>query len=359
MALPGPGPSLSMSQIGTEFGDSQPHSLTEFYRGGPLVSNYPPAGGANAGVPTQTAPPAFNTIAIGNFYGANNRNVITVTITASTSNYNAFANRGANYFAGKTDITYVINPGVTISSGSTAAAFTVPSEFSPTDTVTIINRGIVIGRGGNGGAGGQSSTGTFPGPASHLPGGGGSGGSPAITVSRATLIDNSLGNLWGGGGGGGGGGGARANASPRPGRPPGTNPATFSGGGGGGGGRGIGTAGAGGVAPAPGAATNTRTGTAGTAGTLTANGGGGLATATSSGNTCRGGPGGAGGGAGAAGAAGFGSPATVPAPLAPNPFSPAGATTGGGGGAAGNYIVGNPSVTFIGPGVGSRLGGVA
>lgn len=356
MALPGPGPSLSMNDIGVEFGDSQPHSLSEFYRGGPLVSNYPPAGGANAGVPLiSPTPGVFPTIAIGNFYGANNRNVITVTITGSTTNYNAYANRSASYFPGKTDITYVINPGVIISSPSTgSAAFSVPSEFAAGDTVTIINNGTIVGAGGAGGAGGTSPA---PTAAGYAGGGGGSGG-PALSVSRAVRVNNSGGSLLGGGGGGGGGSGAQANSSVRPARPPVTNPATFSGGGGGGGGYGGGSAGAGGATPAPGAATNTRAGTAGTVGTTTSAGTGGTATATSSGNTCRGGLGGNGGGAGSAGTAGTGAPATVPAPLAPNPFSPAVTTTGGGAGGAGNYISGNPSVTWIGPSTGTRLGGV-
>jgi hypothetical protein len=48
MALPGPGPSLSVDDIGVEFGDTRPHALNEFYRGGSLVSNYP----ANNPVPT-------------------------------------------------------------------------------------------------------------------------------------------------------------------------------------------------------------------------------------------------------------------------------------------------------------------
>jgi hypothetical protein len=329
MALPGPGPSLSMDQIGVEFGDSRPHALNEFYRGGPLVSDYP----ANAGVPTA------NQIAIGNFYGTNNRNVINVTITGSTSNYNAWDNRQPTYFPGKTDITFTVNPGVVISSGSTAAAFAVPNQFNASDTVRIVNNGTIIGRGGNGGNGGDGNPG---GVGNGSPAG---GGSTALQIARPTTITNN-GNLWGGGGGGGGGGGARVNSSFFGGDGTYTFPSFTnggcSGGGGGGGGRGIANAGGGGNAFGP---FNTAGGAPGGGSDVNNAGGGGAGGSTSgAGGWSRGGDGGAGGGAGANGGGGQNT-------VSSNDFS-----AGGGGGGAGAYIVGNPFATF--PATGSRLGNV-
>lgn len=331
MALPGPGPSLSLDNIGQEFNDTRPHAINEFYRGGPLVGNYP----ANAGVPTA------DQIAIGNFYNANNRNVYTVSITTSQFNYNAYNNRGPQYFAGKSDITYSISPGVVISSpGSTAAAFIVPNQFNPGDTVTIVNNGTIIGRGGNGGVGGPST------PTTAANGGSGVGGSTALQVARPVTVQNNA-NIWGGGGGGGGGGAARSNSSFFPGDGTYTFPSfsngAVAGGGGGGGGRGVGNAGAGGTANGP---FLTSAGTAGTAGTVPAPGGGGAGgSRAGAGGTATGGTGGAGGGAGATGS-----------PGSPAPSGPAARANGGSAGSAGAYINGNPFVTWTANG--SRLGGV-
>jgi hypothetical protein len=330
MALPGPGPALSLDNIGIEFNDTRPHSINEFYRGGTLVGNYP----ANAGVPTA------DQIAIGNFYNANNRNIINVTITGSTANYNAFANRQPTYFAGKTDLTFTINPGVVISSGSTAAAFTVPSEFNAGDTVRIVNNGTIIGRGGNGAQGGNA----FPGGLENGQTGG--GGSTALSIGRPTTITNN-GNLWGGGGGGGGGGAALVNSSFVAGNGSYTFPSFTnggcSGGGGGGGGRGIANGGFQGQAFGP---FNAAPGAPGGGSDVNNAGGGGAGGSTSgAGGWSRGGDGGAGGGAGAGGAGGGNT-------ISSNFFA-----AGGGGGGAGAYLNGNPLVTWTA--FGSRLGNVS
>ena len=58
MALPNSGP-LSLSSIQGEFGGSNPISLSEYYRGGPLVASLP-----------NTSPiPSSGAIAVSNFYG--------------------------------------------------------------------------------------------------------------------------------------------------------------------------------------------------------------------------------------------------------------------------------------------------
>lgn len=63
MALPNPGVSLSLSQIQTEFGGTNPASLNEYYAGGAYV----PAGttGYYGAIPT-----SGNPIGIRNFYGS-------------------------------------------------------------------------------------------------------------------------------------------------------------------------------------------------------------------------------------------------------------------------------------------------
>lgn len=293
MPIPGPGVAISMTTIATEFGGTVPHSLSEYYRGGGLVPNTP----TNAAIPTS------GQIAMGNFYGSANRSQIALTIAANTYNYDVYTNRGPTYVAGASDITVTVNPGVIV--GSTANptyAMLVPSAFNPGDTVTIVNNGVIQGRGGNGGNG-SPSPGTAP--------AGASGGS-ALYVNRPTIVTNN-GTIAGGGGGGGGGGGSGP-------MPPAKNPNT-NGGGGGGGGAGFdgGTGGSGALS-----------GGTGSPGTSPAGGSGGGPGGPSAGG------GGPGGGRGAAGTAG---------------------TFGGSGGGAGNYIVGNPFVTW--PATGTRQGGVA
>jgi hypothetical protein len=320
MPIPGPGTAISMTTIATEFGGTVPHSLSEYYRGGGLVPNTP----GNSAIPTS------GQIAMGNFYGSANRNVIDLFISANTYNYDVYTNRSPLYSAGNTDLTLTIDPGVTVGSTSTpASALLVPNAFNPGDTVTIINNGIIQGMGGGGGNGSSST------PVTGSPGG---GGGNAVLLQRPTTITNN-GTLAGGGGGGGGGGSARAISG-----------ATYVGlGGGGGGGAGF-NGGAGGAGGGPAATPTTTAGTPGNSGTSPAGGSGGSGgTAPFSGvpkSSVVGGPGGAGGGRGASGSAGVnGSTSGLPAPSW---------SFGGSAGAAGSYINGSSFATF--PVTGSRLG---
>ena len=146
MAIPGSGP-IKISELATEFGDTTPNSMSEYYRGGSLVPDSP----TNSGVPASGA------IALEDFYGAQNRVALALTISSSTQNYDVFtqANASPSYSAGSSDITLTVNPGVVVGSSSTGTyALQVPSGFTSGDTVTVVNGGTIIGRGGNGGSGG-------------------------------------------------------------------------------------------------------------------------------------------------------------------------------------------------------------
>ena len=294
MAIPGPGPSISMTTLDTEFGGG--FALSSYYRGGSFVPDTP----TNAAIPTS------GTIALGNFYGSSKR--IAISLTASGNNYDVYTNRGPTYSSGVSDLTVTV-PGTVGSANTASYALLVPSSFSPTDTVTIINNGLIQGAGGAGGAGSGAIAGN---------GAPGSVGGNAIYVNRPTTITNNTTIAAGGGGGGGGGAGQVL------------FPSQTGAGGGGGGGAGT-VGGAGGAAgTGPGGALP------GSAGTSPAGGGGGAAPGI-------GGAGGAGGGRGAAGTAGSaGSPPTRGV---------------GSGGATGSYIVGNPFVTW--PATGTRQGNVS
>jgi len=251
--------------------------------------------------------------------GGGGKTVINLSISSPAYNYDVYTNRGPTYVAGTSEITVTIAPGVTVGSTSTGTyAFSVPSAFNPGDTVTVINQGVIQGRGGDGG-----SAATVPGPGNGQPGG---TGGAAVFINRPTTITNN-GTLAGGGGGGGAGAGAQPDSG-------------FQiGGGGGGGGAGFngGSGGSGrgnpGISPPfPAQPGNPGTSPAG------GSGGSGVTVPLGPPNETSG-TGGAGGGRGASGSSG-------------QPKQ--GVFSGGGGGGAGAYIVGQPFVTY--PAVGTRQG---
>ena len=188
MAIPSAGSSLAFSAIQTEFGGSNPISLSEYYAGG---YNVPSGTSGDAG-----SIPSSGTIAVSQFYGSTNRVAIALTISSTTQSYNIFSNRGGTYSAGISDVTLTVQAIV----GSTgASAIDTGNQWTSGDTVKIINNSQIVGRGGAGGAGGGQ----------NAQGGAGSAGQPAIVLGINTTIQNNGGNIRGGGGGGGGGKGAQ------------------------------------------------------------------------------------------------------------------------------------------------------
>jgi hypothetical protein len=297
MALPVSGP-LSLSQIQTEFGGSNPISMSEYYRGGAYVTTN------NTNVPTS------GTIKISDFYNAVKQFAFTIS-----SNYSSPQNlRSLALAAGWNgdDPVLATNTAIISSNTTGTAALTINGSFPR--GVIFVNNGTVVGMGGVGGLGG-GDLGYAPGP---QPGG---AGGTAISVSTAVSINNGSGTIAGGGGGGGG--GAQGGAG-----------GVLGGGGGGGGGRtGLTNSGAGGGGSArvPGGA--------GSQGTYSSAGGGGGA-----GRPPYGGAGGTGGGWGSAGSNG--------AIGIDPPYQSSGA-----GGAAGNAITGNSNITWIA--TGTRLGPIS
>jgi hypothetical protein len=286
MALPSSGP-LSLSQIQTEFGGSNPISMSEYYRGGAYVTTN------NTNVPTS------GTIKISDFYNAARQFSFTIS-----SNYSSPQNlRSLALAAGwnGSDPVLATNTAIISSDTTGTAALTINGSFP--GGVILINNGTVVGMGGAGGAGGGQSSGAVS----------GSAGGTALSVSVAVSINNTSGTFAGGGGGGGGGSAGGSGG-------------VLGGGGGGGGGRtGLtnSAAGAGGSAREPGGA--------GSAGTYSAAGGGGNRARSQGGN------GGSGGDWGSVGVNGV---------LGTDPFH----QNFGVGGAAGNAITGNSNITWIATG---------
>jgi hypothetical protein len=172
------------------------------------------------------------------------------TIAATTTNYNLYSAARAAGWDGVAPLnaTVTINSGVYVGGSTTGSyAFATGSGFPAQTTLKLVNNGVIVGKGGDGGSWGY---------------GGGNGG-PALLAQYPIQVTNN-GTIAGGGGGGGG-----------------SNRATVSnvlaGGAGGGGGQGYGTS-AGGAADPAYSGVQYPQGTAGYNGNITTPGLGGTGT---------------------------------------------------------------------------------
>jgi hypothetical protein len=179
MAVPSSGV-LKISDIATEFQDTVPYKLSKYYRGSALVPN----SSQNANVPTSGA------IKLGNFYGAVRRVTATQTFATNTTQTTLNVSALSGYVAGITDITITVNNGVYVYSTDTATSALTITGAAAGDTVTLVNNGFIIGKGGNGVASGISNP-----PINGLPGG------PAMSLGfNINITNNSY--IAGGGGSG-------------------------------------------------------------------------------------------------------------------------------------------------------------
>jgi hypothetical protein len=184
MALPTSGP-LTLANIQTEFGGTNPISLSEYYAGGGLV----PAGTSG----TYGAVPSSGTISIQNFYGTQNRVALSVTYASSTANASLNLSGISGYIAGISDITVTVNSGVYLYATSTGSAGLGISGGTTGDTLTIVNNGFIIGQGGNG---------YYARPSVIQA----TSGGPALSIPINATINNTNGSAYIAGGGGGGAG---------------------------------------------------------------------------------------------------------------------------------------------------------
>ena len=189
MALPSSG-TLSLGQIQTEFGGTNPIGMSEYYRGGAFVTS------------NNTSVPTSGTISINNFYGAVKQFAFTISASyTSVQNLRTLAVaagwNGSDPVLATISASAVLQgvPGVAANytPGPGGDALIINGSFP--SGVGLINNGIIIGGGGAGGYAPRGGTGQ--------PGGAGGRG---IVVSIAVTITNN--NVIGGGGGGGGGGGS-------------------------------------------------------------------------------------------------------------------------------------------------------
>ena len=170
MALQGSG-QISLANIQTEFGGSNPISLSEYYRNGAYVTSN------NTGVPTSGA------ISLSQFYGTTAQFSFTISSNYSTPQNLATLATAAGWDGN--DYLVVTNSAIISSNTTSTAALTINGSFP--NGVLLINNGTIVGMGGRGGWAGSNNA---------------EAGGNAILVSSAVSINNASGTIAGGGGGG-------------------------------------------------------------------------------------------------------------------------------------------------------------
>jgi hypothetical protein len=134
-----------------------------------------------AAVRTLAGVPSGAIIMPTNFYGKSNRVSVSSTYTTSTSNASLNLSGIGGYSAGKTDITVTVNASVYLWASTTANYGLTLTGSATGDTVTVVNNGYIMGRGGQGGqtgGDGHGAAGAAGGPAMNIAGVGVSCSSP-------------------------------------------------------------------------------------------------------------------------------------------------------------------------------------
>ena len=171
MALQGSG-QISLANLQTEFGGSNPISLSEYYRNGAYVTSN------NTGVPTS------GVISLSQFYGTTAQ--FSFTISSNYSTPQDLRTLAINAGWDQTDYLVVTNNAIISSNTTASPALTISGSFP--NGLLFINNHYVVGMGGKG-----ANSDTV-----------GSAGGNALAVGSYITIQNN-GTIAGGGGGGGAG----------------------------------------------------------------------------------------------------------------------------------------------------------
>ena len=154
---------IKISDIITEFGGSEPHALSEYYRDGGEV------GGGSPNVPTS------GQLKISDFYGATD--VIVETASDNETDRSLSSIFGSNWTSSvpkKYSVPSSVNLGATATN-----TYAITAESGMGGTLIIEIAGTVTGRGGNGGNGGHYAHSNRDGGNGS---GGGAGGAEGATV---------------------------------------------------------------------------------------------------------------------------------------------------------------------------------
>jgi hypothetical protein len=171
MALPASG-AISLGNIQTEFGGSNPIGINEYYRNGAYVT------------PNNTSVPTSGTITLSNFYGGVKQFEYTISSSIQQHTINSTWLTGVGW-DGTAPVIINIGAGVYIWSDNVSIGGLIIAT-----PLTLNNYGYIIGRGGNGANGGGNY--------------GQAGGPALVSITSGITINNMSGAFIAGGGGGGG-----------------------------------------------------------------------------------------------------------------------------------------------------------
>lgn len=137
MPLPSTGP-LSLEDIRLEFGGSAPVSLSQYYRGGPLVPDI----AQNVGIPTS------GTISVGNFYGAAFADLVPNSVDWANINMNPVGSTWfpvsgfAEYFTNSNQTISSISQNITLGIDISSASFTLEQGQINADLQISLERSL-------------------------------------------------------------------------------------------------------------------------------------------------------------------------------------------------------------------------
>lgn len=175
MTLPSSG-AISLSQVNTELGYSSTATIS-----------------LNDSAVRSLAGVSSGTISMSNLYGKSSRVSISYTFTSSTADASLNVTSISGYVAGKSNITITVNGGVYLYATSTSNAGLTLSGGQSGDTITLVNYGYIMGKGGD-----------SPSSAGHCVPNPGYPGGPALKIGYCVTVNNTYSNAYIGGGGGGG-----------------------------------------------------------------------------------------------------------------------------------------------------------
>jgi len=192
MALPDSGV-LSLDDIQTEFGGTNPISMSEYYRGGSFVTNN------NTDIPTS------GEISFSDFYGGVKE--FTLTISSNTQEADVRTLAVSAGWDETLPLGVVVDTGVYVWSDDVANGGLIVAGSFPSG-ITILNKGYIMGKGGYG---------AYPqGPLNTPAQRDAQAGGPAVQITSSSTVDitnNSGAYIAGGGGGGGRGNGCGGNGA--------------------------------------------------------------------------------------------------------------------------------------------------
>lgn len=173
---------IKFSEIQTEFGGSNPISISEYYRDGNPVPIH------------ETDIPSSGEIDISDFYGTGSG--YDYTIDSNQKQLNLATWLTSEGWNGTDEVSVLVDDQIYIWSDSTSvAALTIPSSLN--NLLSLHNDGYIMGKGGRGGDGG-TNTATNGGPAI-------SNSATGVVYSAGNVEESKSGYIGGGGGGGAGG----------------------------------------------------------------------------------------------------------------------------------------------------------